>query len=132
MSVGQKVIDSKGDFGACQNVVSISNLPGVLYKPINQHGGRGPTLIIKAKSRRTGKSTLEVRDVNCKKIGALGLASNQGPYGERFYSRTGNGGKHSHTQLRDLAERAGSTNILIEGKGIWILVNNPVNRQGKL
>lgn len=132
VSAAAKLIDSKGDFGACENVVSISNLPGVLYKPINEHGGRGPTLIIKAKSRRTGKSTLEIRDSNCNKIGALGLQSAEGPYGERFYSRTGKGGKHSHTQLRDLAQRTGSTNILIEGKGIWILVNNPVNRQGKL
>ena len=132
VSASTETPGSKGDFGGCENVVSIGDLPGILYKPINEHGGRGPTLIIKAKSRRTGRSTLEIRNVNCERIGALGLQSAEGPYGERYYSRTGKGTKYSHTQLRDIAKQAGSTNILIEGKGIWILVNNPANREGRL
>ena len=119
--------------GICQNVVSISDLPGVLYKPINEHGGRGPTLIVKIKSERTGTKIRQIRDANCNLIGTVGLASAEGPYGERYYSRSG-GTNYSHTQLRDLAlATGGSTAILFEGvNNKWIRVENPVNRQGRL
>ena len=123
---------SNSSFGACTNVVSISNLSSVLYKPINEHGGRGPTLIVKNPGERTGKKRIEVRDSNCNVIGALGLQATDGQYGARYYSRSGGSG-HSHIQFRDLAVAAtGSSRVLIEGKGKWILIENPVNRQGKL
>ena len=117
--------------GECANAVSISSLNSVLYKPINEHGGRGPTLIVKNPAERTGKNRLEIRDINCKPIAALGLQAVDGQYGARYYSKSGGSG-HIHTQLRDMALQAGSTEILIEGKGKWIKINNPVNRQGAL
>jgi len=133
--IGQFIHDSEksNSSGVCANTVSISDLPGILYKPINEHGGRGPTMIFQAGHRRTGKNKLVIRDANCNVIASLGLASAQGPYGERFYSRSGGSGQ-SHTQLHALAlQSAGSTNILIEGKGdLWIKIEDPENRQGRL
>jgi hypothetical protein len=120
-----------GSIGSCTNIVSISSLKGVLYKPINEHGGRGPTLIVKNPNERTGKKRIEIRDVNCKVIGALGLFATDAQYGARYYSKSG-GSNHTHTQLHSLAVKAGSTNVLIEGKGKWIKLNDPEDRQGAL
>ena len=117
--------------GECSNIVSISSLKGVLYKPINEHGGRGPTLIVKNPNERTGKKRIEIRDINCKPIGALGLFATDAQYGARYYSKSG-GSNHTHTQLHALAVKAGSANVLIEGKGKWIKLNDPLNRQGAL
>ena len=91
-------------------------------------------MIFQAKQHRTGKSSLEIRDSNCVLIGRLGLQSAVGQYGERFYSRSGNGTKYSHTELHNLAVKsAGSPTVLIQGKGdLWIKINDPEDRQGRL
>ncbi|MBL7661825.1 VCBS repeat-containing protein [bacterium] len=120
------------EVGECKNLVSISKLHNVLYKPSNLHGGRGPTLIINNKSEKTGLRTVEIRDVKCRKISAFGLYRDDKPWGARHYQRTGKGGKHTANQLLALAKKAGSTKILIRGKGKWIVVDNPLNRQGKV
>lgn len=130
----EKSSSNASSVGSCTNITSISDLPGILYKPINEHGGRGPTMIFQAKQHRTGKSSLEIRDSNCVVIGRLGLQSAVGQYGERFYSRSGNGTKYSHTELHNLAiKSAGSPTVLIQGKGdLWIKINDPEDRQGRL
>ena len=129
--IGQASASPSVSAGACTNIVSISALKGVLYKPINEHGGRGPTLIVKNTGERTGKKRIEIRDINCKPIGALGLFATDTQYGARYYSKSGGSG-HTHTQLHALALKAGSTNVLIEGKGKWIKINDPEDRQGAL
>ena len=116
----------------CSNVVSITSLDGVLYKPDNLHGGRGPTLLVQNAGLRTGKRKIEIRDILCRKISSFGLYSTDWPYGARYYEKSG-GGKHSATELRKLAKSAGSTNILVEGKkGSWILIQDPLVREGEV
>ena len=118
------------DDATCANVVSIMDLKGVLYKPENEHGDRGPTFLVQNPIERTGKRRIEVRDVRCRKISSFGLFSTDFPFGARYYQRSG-GSRHTPKQLTTLARKAGSTAILVEGVGgKWILVKNPRRREG--
>lgn len=105
---------------------------GVLYKAENVHGGRGPSFLVQNAQHRTNKQTLEIRDAYCRPIAAIGLFRTDSPYGSRYYMRTGGTGQ-SDTELLALAQKAGSTNILIEGlNGSWIRVRDPRNREGSV
>ena len=116
----------------CSQVVSIDSLDGILYKPDNLHGGRGPTLLVQNPVEWTGKRKLVIRDLNCKIISAFGLWQIDWPYGARYYERTG-GGKHTATQLVKLAAESGSRAILVQGRGNkWIKIDSPLKRQGNL
>jgi|GEM_PF-5633860 len=120
--------------GQCSNVVSIGQIPGggVLYKPSNLHGGRGPSFLVQNVRQRTHKSVLQIRNVNCELIAKIGLYATDQPYGSRYYMRSGGTGQDAG-ELRRLANRAGSNNILIEGvNGTWIRVQNPENREGSV
>lgn len=117
--------------GTCVNVVSIDRLSGVLYKPANLHGGRGPSFLVQNVAERTNKQVIEVRDARCQPIATLGLFKTDQPYGSRYYSRSGGSGADSDTLLA-LARNVGSSNILIEGVNKWILIRNPENRQGSV
>ena len=119
--------------GTCVNIVSINRIPGagVLYKPSNVHGGRGPSFLVQNVKERTNKQVIEVRDARCQPIGTFGLFRTDQPYGSRYYSRSGGSG-FDDDQLLGLAKRVGSSNILIEGVGKWILVKNPKNREGSV
>lgn len=114
----------------CDSVVSIMNLKGVLYKPVNKHGARGPTFLVQNPIERTGKRRLQIRDVQCRRISSFGLFNTDFPFGARYYQRSG-GSRHTPKQLLSLAKKAGSTAILVEGVGgKWILVKNPRKREG--
>ena len=116
----------------CTNIVSISNLRGVLYKPENLHGARGPTLIVQNPIERTGKRRIQIRDLKCNLISSLGLFSTDWPYGARYYSRSG-GSKHTAKQLWTRARAtSGSSGILIQGVNKWILIKNPLKREGEV
>lgn len=115
----------------CSNVVSIDSLRYVLYKPSNLHGARGPTFLVQNPRERTGKRVIEVRDVNCKRIGSFGLFATDFPFGARYYQRSG-GSRLTAEQLLARARLGGSNAILVEGKNKWIRVNNPLNRQGTI
>ena len=118
--------------GECANVVSVGRLGGVLYKPVNLHGGRGPTLIVKNTSQRTYKSRLQIRNMKCQQIATIGLFTTDKIYGSRYYMKSGGTGQTAG-QLLELAKRAGSNSILIEGvRGSWIKIANPLNREGGL
>jgi hypothetical protein len=122
----------EGRSGRCRQIVDIDSLLGVLYKPENLHGGRGPPFLVQNPTERTGKRRLEVRDLKCRKVSSFGLFSTDFPYGARYYQRSGGNG-HSAAALRKLARRGGGTGILIEGiKGKWILVRDPTLRQGTI
>jgi hypothetical protein len=115
-------------------VISIGALAGggVLWKSENIHGGRGPTFLVQNVQHRTNKQTLEIRDAYCRPIATIGLFRTDSPYGSRYYMRTGGTGQ-SDTELLALAQRAGSTNILVEGlNGTWIRVRDPRNRDGSV
>lgn len=120
---------------SCKNVVNLSSIRGVLYKPSNLHGGRGPTLIISKASERTYKPRLQIRSSTCKVIATIGLYKCDSPYGCRHYMRSGGSGQTA-SQLLSLAKRkgGGSSAILFQAKGKdrWLKVNNPLNRQGSL
>ena len=115
----------------CSKVVSIQGLNGILYKPENLHGGRGPTLLVQNPYERTGKRRIEVRDLNCKLISSFGLYRTDWPYGARYYERSG-GGKHTAKQLSLLAKKGGGASILVEGVQKWILIKNPLRREGEV
>ncbi|NMC63601.1 MAG: hypothetical protein GYA55_10605 [SAR324 cluster bacterium] len=105
---------------------------GVLYKAENIHGGRGPTFLVKNNAEKTGKSVIEIRDARCQVIGSFGMFASDGPYGARYYTRSGGSGI-DNVGLLNAASKVGSTNILIEGtNGKWIRVKNPMNREGSL
>jgi len=113
-------------------VVSINSLSEVLYKPENLHGGRGPSFLVQNVSERTGKRVIEIRNARCEAIGSFGLFATDQPYGARYYSRSGGSG-FSAAELRELALKVGSTNILVEGvNGKWIKVRDPLNREGTI
>lgn len=103
---------------------------GVLYKPVNEHGGRGPSFLVQNTQERTGKRSLEIRSIDCKVIGRLGLWAVDFPYGARYYSRVRGGSADTHISLWRKARRAGSEMVLIEGKGRWLEVPNPKARAG--
>lgn len=117
----------------CNNIVPITALPGagVLYKPENIHGGRGPSFLVQNVAERTNKQTIEVRNARCELIGTFGLFRTDQPYGSRYYSRSGGTG-FSDAQLLALANGVGSNAILVEGVNKWILVKNPLNREGSV
>lgn len=105
---------------------------GVLYKPENIHGGRGPSFLVQNVGQRTNKQSIEIRDANCQPIATFGLFRTDSPYGSRYYMRTGGTGQ-SDSELRALALRVGSTDILVEGvNGTWIRVRDPLNREGSV
>ena len=115
-------------------IVSIRNIAGggVLYKPSNLHGGRGPSFLVQNVAERTNKQTIEIRDARCRVIAAFGLFRTDSPYGSRYYMRSGGTGQ-SDGELLALARQAGSNNILVEGVGgKWILVRNPLERDGSV
>ena len=115
-------------------IVSIRNIAGggVLYKPSNLHGGRGPSFLVQNVTERTNKQTIEIRDARCRVIAAFGLFRTDSPYGSRYYMRSGGTGQ-SDGELLALARQAGSNNILVEGVGgKWILVHNPLERDGSV
>ncbi len=116
----------------CAEKVSIDDLNGVLYKPDNLHGARGPTFLVQNAYERTKKKRIVIRDVNCKIISQFGLYATDWPYGARYYQKSG-GGKHSASQLYRLAKLAGSSNIFVEGtKGRQIVITDPRKRQGTI
>jgi len=114
----------------CSNVVSISSLKGVLYKPSNLHGGRGPTFLVQNPFERTNKQSVLIKDKSCKTISAFGLYATDFPYGARYYQRARGGKGHSDKKLRSLSQ---NSFILVEGRnGKWIKINNPTRRQGSV
>ncbi len=117
--------------GTCTNIISISRLSGVLYKPSNLHGGRGPSFLVQNASERTNKQLIEIRDARCQLVGTFGLFRTDQPYGSRYYSRSGGSG-FDDGQLLSLLKRVGSSNFLVEGVGKWILVKNPTLREGSV
>lgn len=119
------------NIGTCTNIISISRLSGVLYKPSNLHGGRGPSFLVQNAAERTNKQLIEIRDARCQLIGTFGLFRTDQPYGSRYYSRSGGSG-FDDAQLLSLLKRVGSSNFLVEGVGKWILVKNPTLREGSV
>lgn len=116
----------------CSKRVPISKLFGVLYKPENLHGARGPTFLVQNVIERTKKRKIEIRDIKCKVISKFGLYATDYPYGARYYQKSG-GGNHSDKQLYRMAKLAGSSLILVEGaKGKWIEVPDPRKRAGTI
>ncbi len=116
------------------HVVPIGELPGagVLWKPSNLHGGRGPSFLVQNVGQRTNKQTLEIRDARCNVIASIGLFRTDQPYGSRYYMRSGGTGQDADELLR-LANLVGSDNILVEGvNGTWIRIRNPENREGSV
>ena len=116
------------------NIVTIDAIPGggVLYKPANLHGGRGPSFLVQNVGQRTLKKVLEIRNARCEPIASVGLYATDQPYGSRYYSRSGGSG-HDSDALYNLANQVGSPNILVEGlNGSWIRVRNPLERDGSV
>lgn len=114
------------------NVVPITSFGGVLYKPENLHGGRGPSFLVQDVSERTNKPVLEIRNARCEVIATIGLFRTDQPYGSRYYMRSGGSGQDSGELFR-LASLVGSSNILIEGvNGKWVRVKNPNSREGNI
>jgi hypothetical protein len=117
----------------CGNpIVSIDSLRYVLYKSENIHGGRGPTFLVQNPSERTGKRSILIKDMQCRTISSFGLWAVDWPYGARYYEGVAGGSRHSATALYNLARRAGSSAILVEGRNKWIKVNDPRMRQGNV
>lgn len=120
---------------ACSGkIVPINELPGagVLYKPANLHGGRGPSFLVQNVSQRTNKKVLEIRNARCEPIASIGLYRTDQPYGSRYYMRSGGSGQED-TELLAIANQVGSSAILIEGvNGIWIRIKNPTLREGSV
>jgi hypothetical protein len=117
---------------SCDNRVPIGQLAGVLYKPENLHGSRGPTFLVQNVVERTNKKRIEIRDVLCRRISSFGLFSTDFPFGARYYQRSGGSG-HTPQRLLALARRAGSSAILVEGvDGKWIVISNPLKREGTI
>lgn len=114
----------------CSNRVLVSSSDGILYKPSNEHGARGPTLLVQNTQERTGKRSLQVRTVTCKIIGRLGLWAVDFPYGARYYSKAKGGSADDQNSLWRKARKGGSTHLLIEGKGKWLEIPNPRKRAG--
>jgi hypothetical protein len=115
-------------------IVPIGELPGagVLYKPSNLHGGRGPSFLVQNASQRTNKKVLEIRNARCEVIATIGLYATDQPYGSRYYMRSGGSGQDD-TQLLALANLVGSNSILIEGiNGTWVRIKNPTQREGSV
>lgn len=115
-------------------VVPINEVPGagVLYKPANLHGGRGPSFLVQNVSQRTNKQVLEIRNARCEPIATIGLFRTDQPYGSRYYMKSGGSGQED-SQLLALANLVGSNTILIEGvNGTWIRVKNPTLREGSV
>lgn len=116
----------------CSNVVSIDKLRGVLYKESNLHGGRGPTFLVQNVNERTNKRKIEIRSVTCKLIGSFGLFRTDFPYGSRYYQKTGGSNLNARQLLLKALVGGSSSAILVEGKGKWIRVDNPLRRQGNI
>lgn len=115
-------------------VVPINEIPGagVLYKPANLHGGRGPSFLVQNVSQRTNKKVLAIRNARCEIIASIGLYKTDQPYGSRYYMRSGGSGQED-TELLQLANQVGSDAILIEGvNGSWIRIKNPTLREGSV
>lgn len=113
-------------------IVPITSFGGVLYKPANLHGGRGPSFLVQDVGERTNKQTLEIRNARCEVIATIGLFRTDQPYGSRYYMRSGGSGQDSDELVR-LASQVGSTNMLIEGvNGKWIRVKNANQREGNI
>jgi len=127
---GSVVPPGQGASSPCGTVVSIDAVRWVLYKPSNLHGGRGPTFLVQNPSERTGKNRLEIRDVNCKVIAYFGLWAVDAPYGARYYQGIPRGSRFSAKKLAQAASRAGSSAILVQGKGKLIKIDDPRKRQG--
>ncbi len=114
----------------CSRRAALTPNGGVLYKPINEHGGRGPSFLVQNTQERTGKRSLQIRSADCKVIGRLGLWAVDFPYGARYYSKVKGGSSDNHISLWRKARRAGSELILIEGRGRWLEVPSPKGRAG--
>ena len=115
-------------------IIPIGELPGagVLYKPANLHGGRGPSFLVQNTSQRTNKKVLEIRNARCEVIATIGLYATDQPYGSRYYMRSGGSGQED-TELLALANQVGSNSILIEGvNGTWVRIKNPTQREGSV
>jgi len=115
----------------CSEVVSIKDLYGVLYKPENLHGARGPTLLVQNAIERTKKRRIQIRDRNCKLISTFGLFRTDYPYGARYYQKSG-GSNHTARQLYQLSRKARGAGggILVQGVDKWILIKDPRKREG--
>jgi hypothetical protein len=116
------------------HIVPIDSVPGrgVLYKPENIHGGRGPSFLVQNVSQRTNKQTLVIRNARCEPIATIGLFKTDFPFGSRYYMASGGSGQ-SDAELLRLARLVGSNNILFEGvNGTWIRVKNPLLRDGSV
>lgn len=116
----------------CSVVVSINSVSGVLYKPTNPHGARGPTFLVQNPRERTNKRSIQVRDVSCKIIARFGLYRTDWPYGSRYYQRVSGGSYLDARSLLRLARKAGSSAILVESRAKWLKINNPLLRQGSV
>ena len=113
-------------------IVPIGAVGGVLYKPVNVHGGRGPSFIVKKSSQRTYKKVIEIRNARCEVVAGFGLFATDSTYGSRYYMRSGGSGQ-SAEELLAIANLVGSNNLLVEGvNGTWIRIKNPLNREGAL
>ena len=108
-----------------------------LYKPTNEHGGRGPTLITSYGNTVQWPpcGSLNIYNKNGANIGRFGCYdAGHLPWGRRFYTGAPGGSFTLASGLYKGAKRADSTNIFIDALGArkstcWI-VNNPFTRQG--
>ncbi len=130
-----KDVMDAGKVGAvCETIVPINSLQngGVLYKPENVHGGRGPSFLVQNVAERTNKQQIEVRNARCELVAYFGLFRTDQPYGSRYYMRSGGSG-YSKDEMVSILSQVGSTNFLVEGtNGKWIRVKNPLNREGSV
>ena len=116
----------------CQNKI----LPprGILYKPENVHGGRGPSYIMGYVARRSWPAGRSLNIFNFKgtRIGAFGLFDpGHLPYGRRYYTGVPGGSYSSARSLYRSAGRVGSRGALVQvnPNTCWKILN-PLYRQG--
>ena len=101
---------------------SISSPPsGVLYKPSNVHGGRGPSLICSCGVKNSCPyGSITIVSGNGSTRGSFRMFdAGHRPYGRRFYTY-GNAGQLGHSPV-----------YLKVGRGCW-KINNPFSRQGNV
>lgn len=93
----------------CKKVTQLSKFRqgGILYKPENEHGGRGASFLVQNFRYWYGPKKKKIYDSNCKKvIGRVVFWSLGFPYGERYYSRLVGGSWDSGASLAKKARAA--------------------------
>lgn len=119
----------------------ITRLPSQhLYKPTNEHGGRGPSLIAGWDNSGAWPPcvSLNIYNRRGKTIGRFGCYDpGSMPWGRRFYTGVAGGSYTSAAGLLQGARSAKSTEILIDvslaqNKGLCWRVGNPMSREGSV